>query len=475
MVETRSARKAKQETPRRRAASPGAEKKKTTTPKATGNGHAAHGASHGTKDAAVEYEFGGPVGAGANVVLLPLVVVGLAVACDEDFCVGPSAWSSFAPPAVEGLASAKAFGVVFAWLAFQAALQVFLPGDVVEGTTLPDGRRLPYLINGHLAFWVSLGVLAVGCPVYDGAGAFAGLGAWDLAFLYDEFVPLAVAASVVSLGLSVLLYAASFRSPKPLLAAPGDTGSPVYDFWMGRELNPRIGAFDLKCFCELRPGLIGWAVLNYGMLCKQRELTGKVSGPMLCVNAFQLLYVWDALFYEKVILTTMDITTDGFGYMLAFGDLAWVPFTYCLQARFLVHRDPGLSTLTLALIVALQAAGYAIFRGANNQKDAFRKDPNKAIADGTRFLDTKRGTKLITSGYWGAARKINYTGDWLMSLAWCLLAGFESPIPYFYSTYFLILLVHRAMRDDHACAAKYGADWPEYKKKVPYLFVPFLF
>ena len=35
----------------------------------------------------------------------------------------------------------------------------------------------------------------------------------------------------------------------------------------------------------------------------------------------------------QAILTTMDITTDGFGYMLAFGDLAWVPFTYSLQAR----------------------------------------------------------------------------------------------------------------------------------------------
>jgi hypothetical protein len=26
------------------------------------------------------------------------------------------------------------------------------------------------------------------------------------------------------------------------------------------------------------------------------------------------------------------------------------------------------------------------------------------------FLQTKRGTKLLTSGWWGAARKINYTG-----------------------------------------------------------------
>jgi delta14-sterol reductase len=58
-----------------------------------------------------------------------------------------------------------------------------------------------------------------------------------------------------------------------------------------------------------------------------------VSGSMVCVNAFQLLYVWDALYNEQAILTTMDITTDGFGYMLAFGDLTWVPFTYSLQAR----------------------------------------------------------------------------------------------------------------------------------------------
>lgn len=27
---------------------------------------------------------------------------------------------------------------------------------------------------------------------------------------------------------------------------------------MGRELNPRIKDFDIKFFCEMRPGLIGW-------------------------------------------------------------------------------------------------------------------------------------------------------------------------------------------------------------------------
>lgn len=41
----------------------------------------------------------------------------------------------------------------------------------------------------------------------------------------------------------------------PSLPPPGHL---LYDFFKGRELNPRIGNFDLKFFCEMRPGLIGW-------------------------------------------------------------------------------------------------------------------------------------------------------------------------------------------------------------------------
>ena len=63
-----------------------------------------------------------------------------------------------------------------------------------------------------------------------------------------------------------------------------------------------------------------------------------MSGARSQVCAFHLLYVVDGLWYEPAILTTMDITTDGFGFMLAFGDIAWVPFTYCLQARYLADN-----------------------------------------------------------------------------------------------------------------------------------------
>jgi delta14-sterol reductase/lamin-B receptor len=73
------------------------------------------------------------------------------------------------------------------------------------------------------------------------------------------------------------------------------------------------------------------------------------------------------------------------------------------------------------------------------------------------------------------ARKINYTGDWIMGLSWCMPCGTGSIIPYFYAIYFAILLVHRALRDDHSCVTKYEEDWKVYKEKVPYIFIPYVF
>jgi Delta14-sterol reductase len=64
------------------------------------------------------------------------------------------------------------------------------------------------------------------------------------------------------------------------------------------------------------------------------------------------------------------------GYMLAFGDLAWVPFIYSLQARYLVDNDPAMPLLQITTVAALHFLGYYIFRSANSEKDAFRRDPH---------------------------------------------------------------------------------------------------
>lgn len=50
----------------------------------------------------------------------------------------------------------------------------------------------------------------------------------------------------------------------------------------------------------------------------------------------------------------MDIIHDGFGFMLAFGDLVWVPFTYSLQAFYLVNHPQDLSWPLASVIIALK-------------------------------------------------------------------------------------------------------------------------
>jgi protein-S-isoprenylcysteine O-methyltransferase Ste14 len=82
---------------------------------------------------------------------------------------------------------------------------------------------------------------------------------------------------------------------------------------------------------------------------------------------------------------------------------------------------------------------------------------------------------LLTSGWWGVARHMNYFGDLLMGLAWCATTGLSTPLTYFYIVYFTILLVHRERRDHEMCATRYGADWNAYCERVPYRIVPGLY
>ena len=69
-----------------------------------------------------------------------------------------------------------------------------------------------------------------------------------------------------------MLKLASIYRKDLLLAEGGDTESHFYNFFIGRELNPRIGSFDLKHFVELYPGLIGWLLIDLAMMTKQYEV-----------------------------------------------------------------------------------------------------------------------------------------------------------------------------------------------------------
>jgi hypothetical protein len=122
----------------------------------------------------------------------------------------------------------------------------------------------------------------------------------------------------------------------------------MYDYFMGTQLNPRVGRFDFKLFCEARPGLVLWVLINFSIAAKQWQVHHTVSTPMMLVCLFQFFYIMDYFFHEEAILTTWDIKHERFGWMLCFGDLVWVPFTYSLQAQYLLSHPGELPAWAIA-------------------------------------------------------------------------------------------------------------------------------
>lgn len=361
---------------------------------------------------------------------------------------------SYVPPPT--LASVAVFAT---WLILQLLLQLYAPGPWVKGTVLRDGTRLRYRMNGWLSWWITIGGLFLA----------VWLGWIKPTILYDNFGPLITTTNIFTFAFALYLYVHGRKKGRDERV----TGNPVYDYFMGTSLNPRIGDLDLKLFCEARPGLILWVIINFSAAAKQYEVHGTVTTPMMLVCLFHFLYIADYYFHEEAILSTWDIKHENFGWMLAWGDLVWVPFTYTIQALYLVHHAHDLPLWGTLGIVVLNLFGYYLFRSANIQKHRFSSDPETKIW-GRRpaFIQTERGTKLLTSGWWGVARHTNYLGDLIMGLAWCLPCLFEHLIPYFYTIYFTILLVHRERRDNAMCAAKYGEDWKEYSRKVRWRILP---
>lgn len=361
-----------------------------------------------------------------------------------------------------------------------------------------------------------LGGLATGTYIYG-----ADWVVWT--FLWDKYVQVVTANLLITVILSIWLYARSFSIPAPgqpnpefrELAPGGHTGNVLYDFFIGRELNARVTlpipfvsqtarTIDVGVFCEMRPGLTGWIILNLSNIVHQYRSHGYVTDSILLITAVQAFYVLDALYMEPAILTTMDIIMDGFGFMLAFGDLVWVPFIYSTQTRYLSVFPTQMGLSGIALVLAISGLGYYIFRGANNEKNRFRTNPDDPRVKHLKFITTQTGSKLLISGWWGTARHVNYLGDWLMSWAYCLptgvagyliiealnpatgrmekqavqtpeVRGWGSIFTYFYMLYFGILLIHREGRDEEKCEKKYGKDWEKYTSLVRSRIIPGLY
>ncbi|ELT94066.1 hypothetical protein CAPTEDRAFT_139617 [Capitella teleta] len=422
------------------------------------------GEEEGEKEGRRELEFGGAVGVMVNMVTMPLTIYLTTAACDQEACTVsrmprlPRSPSAYFDP------GAALFYV--AWLAAQVFLHLAIPGRIVAGAPLANKTTICYICNGFQVLLVTfLGFIGFSfiCP--------------SLAFLLTErSFGVITSASAVSIILSIFLYRSSFTVKTEALSAIGNTGVMLYDFYMGRELNPHLGPLDLKFFCELRPGLLLWGVMDISYVINQWHRIGHVEFELAALVFCHLLYIVDALFFEDTVLTTLDITSEGFGFMLAFGDLVWVPFVFSLHARFLAFHPQHNSKVFILAILALNGFGYYIFRASNNEKDKFRRHPGSSGLKGLRTLETPcQQSGLLVDGWWGWLRHPNYLGDFLMAFSWTLLCGFGHFVPCIYLFYLSLALLHRTKRDDKKCEQKYRETWLKYKRMVPYCMVPYVY
>ncbi|MGZ3319335.1 MAG: hypothetical protein ACXU95_18860, partial [Isosphaeraceae bacterium] len=240
------------------------------------------------------------------------------------------------------LPTVTAVAIYLGWFLYHVLMQQYAPGKWVEGTALTDGSRLKYKMNGWFTWWFTWVLIVAGVA----------LGWIPPTILVDQFGPLMTVVTIFASVLSLYLFVYGRRHPK----GEEVSGDFLYDYFMGTSLNPRIGTFDWKLFCEARPGLIGWIAINLSLAAKQYQLHGFVSTPMIMVNLFQFWYVADYYFHEEAILTTWDIKHENFGWMLCWGDLLWVPFTYTIQAWYLLNHTHSLSIWAIVGITALNVA-----------------------------------------------------------------------------------------------------------------------
>ncbi|XP_077979622.1 7-dehydrocholesterol reductase-like [Glandiceps talaboti] len=380
----------------------------------------------------------------------------------------------------------QAWKVGLTWLTFQIilyhtpdVLHYILPsykGGVRLGAVTPAGNQMWYLVNGLQAWFLS--------HAFWFANAFY-FKLFSPTIIFDNWGGLLWVANIVGNIVAVFVMVKAYFFPTSAEDRKFSNNI-FYDYMMGIELNPRIGKwFDFKLFFNGRPGIVAWTLINLSCAWKQYELYGTVTNSMLLVNVLQAIYVVDYFWNESWYLHTIDICHDHFGWYLGWGDCVWLPYMYTLQSLYLVYNPVELSAIHCCVVLTLGLAGYYIFRDVNFQKDYFRSNDGDCIIWGKtpEFIQCsyissdgkKRQNKLLLSGWWGVARHMNYTGDLMGSLSYCLATGFGHVLPYFYIVFMTILLVHRCLRDEHRCRCKYGKDWDRYISRVRYRLLPGIF
>lgn len=191
----------------------------------------------------------------------------------------------------------KAWLIYWSFLTFEGFAYLYFPGVYRVGKPLPhlNGAQLPYYCS---AVWSWFATIALALTLH-----FTGL--FRLTTLITDFGPIMSVAIVSGYLVSIVAYISALARG----AQHRMTGSHIYDFFMGAELNPRMFKWiDMKMFFEVR---IPWFVLfllTLATALKQYEERGVVSGEVCFLLMAHFLYTNACAKGEDLIIPTWYVT-----------------------------------------------------------------------------------------------------------------------------------------------------------------------
>jgi 7-dehydrocholesterol reductase len=388
---------------------------------------------------------------------------------EKGFALIPEIWPT---------TSRRAWQLLASYASFEAALQMYLPGKTFKATMTANGNVPVYKANGVQSLLVTV-------------VAFFLCWRWEWTSpkeVYDLFGEMLAGMALFSIFFCLFLLVKGHVAPTD--EDSGSCGNPIYDFWWGMELYPKIGSFNVKQFTNCRFGMMAWALLPVIFACHQYERDGYLADSVLVTLVLMSVYNFKFFLWETGYFNSMDIQHDRAGYYICWGCLVWVPAVYASPALYVASAQPPVA-LGRELACALTILGlFSIwvnydsdaqrqtFRSSNGEKLVWGKKPLIVRAEyrvlrGDSFV--KQKSILLASGWWGLARHFHYLPEIAASFFWTAPALFTKLPPYLYVIFLTVLLVDRSMRDDTRCSLKYGKHWKKYCELVPYKIVPGVF
>ncbi|KAL7953208.1 ergosterol biosynthesis ERG4/ERG24 [Trichoderma compactum] len=396
-----------------------------------------------TDGASDEFKFGGSIGAALLMTGFPLLMWYMWIGAtyydgNLPYPESNQSWLEFGQHLCQlvnlgAYPTAKAWAIYWIFFVVEAVMYCYMSGVSNYGRPLrrDGGKRLPYYCTAYTSFYATLAMAAV----------LHITGLFPVCTLIDDSVSIMTVA----------------------ILSGFINGFIVYFQAIVRGRTHRLTGYPYERY-------------------------GYVSSEVIFLAAAHFLYTNTCAKAVQMIITSWDMYFEKLGFLLMFWNMAGVPFIYCHCAFYLANHDPSeyrWTPFALTLLSAVYIFMYWMWDSANGQKHAFRhKEKGQLMKrntfpqvpwqsiDNPKTIKTDTGDPILVDGWFAIIRKPNYVPDMFFSMAWGLITGFKSPLPWFYFIFFMVMIIHRTKRDIIRCRRKYGEAWTLYEKQVPHIFIP---